>query len=88
MKILILTPLFLLSSSFAASAVDLVNRDSGGYEIQVISTNGSTSTSVNALTIKSNICSSACEIDVKGVGRIKASDRETVYIENGKLMKE
>jgi hypothetical protein len=88
MKILILTPFFFLSSSFVASAVDLVNRDNGGYEIQITSTNGSTSTSVNALTIKSNICSSACEINVRGVGRIKASDKETVYIENGKLMKE
>jgi len=87
MKLLTLVFLIFVSSSSAASAVDLVNRDNGGYEVEVTSTSGTTSTSINPLTVKNNICSNTCEIKVKGVGTIKATGSETVSIENGALSK-
>jgi hypothetical protein len=87
MRLFIVTFLIFISSQLTALAVDLVNRDNGGYELQITTSDGSISTSINPLVIKNNICSSECEIKVKGVGVIKANHSETVYIENGRLSK-
>ena len=87
MKLLTLTSLILVSNSFAAFAADLVNKDNTGYEVEVTSSSGTMSTSINPLTVKTNVCSNTCEIKVKGVGTIKATGSETVSIENGRLSK-
>ena len=70
-----------------ALAVDLVNRDSGGYEIEVTSSNGASSTSIGAASVRRNVCSSNCQIVVRGIGSIQASGNDIVIIEGGSLSK-
>jgi hypothetical protein len=74
---------------FAAStyAVDLKNADSTRYEVKISSGAMTTSTSIDGNTTQSNVCSD-CEIEVVGVGRIKASGSETIIIKDGKLSKQ
>jgi hypothetical protein len=87
MRLLILTSFIFTSTSFGAFGADLINRDNAGYEVQISSSSGTLSTSINPLVVKKNICTDVCEIKVKGVGVIKASGSETILIENGKLSK-
>lgn len=74
---------------FAASAygVDLKNADGSRYEVKISSGAMTTNTSIDGNTTQSNVCSD-CEIEVVGVGIIKASGSETVVIRDGKLTKQ
>lgn len=80
---------FIVLSFFAVSvvgAVDLVNKDSKKYDVK-ISDVGTTHSSIEGNTTKSGICSD-CEIEVVGVGTMRASGDEKIIIENGSLKKE
>jgi hypothetical protein len=72
----------------SAFGVDLINKDNGGYEVKVSLQNGSTRTFIDPLSVKRDICSGQCEIQVKGVGTINASNSDKVVIRNGNLSKE
>lgn len=67
--------------------VDLKNADGSRYEVKISSGAMTTSTSIDGNTTQSNVCSD-CEIEVVGVGRIKASGSETIVIKDGKLSKQ
>jgi hypothetical protein len=47
---------------------------------------GTTHTSISGNTTKASICSS-CEIEIPGVGSVKASGSDVVIIENGSVRK-
>ena len=68
--------------------VDFDNDDSRDYELSVQSKSGST-THYTAYhkTVITAICSDTCDIDVAGVGSIRANTGETVKIKDGKLSK-
>jgi len=68
--------------------VDFDNDDSRDYELSVRMGPGSTThfTAYHKSIIK-GICSSTCDIDVAGVGSIRASPGENVTIKDGKLSK-
>lgn len=76
-------------AAFAVSTygVDLKNADGSRYEVKISSGAMTTSTSIEGNTTQSNVCSD-CEIEVVGVGIIRASGSETVVIRDGKLMKQ
>lgn len=67
--------------------VDLKNADGTRYEVKISSGAMTTSTSIDANTTQSNVCSD-CEIEVVGIGKIKASGSETIVIKDGKLSKQ
>ncbi len=67
-------------------AVDLVNKDSKKYEVKIHDA-GTTHSSIEGNTTKTSVCSD-CEIEVVGVGKVKASGSEKVVIKDGKLSKE
>jgi hypothetical protein len=66
-------------------AVDLKNEDSQTYTVLIHET-GTTHTSIGSSTTMASICSS-CEIEVEGVGSVRASSGETVVIKDGALSK-
>ena len=78
--------LVLLLASSLSHAVSLQNKDSKSYDIKVKG-NSTMSTSINSGTIKNNICSSSCTIEVDGVGSIDASGSDKVVIKDGKISK-
>jgi len=67
-------------------AVDLKNDDGTKYEVKIHSGATTTSTSIEGNTTQLNVCSE-CEIEVVGVGSIKAQGSEVVFIKEGKLSK-
>jgi len=69
-----------------AFAVDLVNKDSRKYEVKIHDV-GTTHSSIEGNTTKVSICSD-CEIEVVGVGSMKASGSEKIIIKDGQLSKE
>ncbi len=69
-----------------AFAVDLVNKDSQKYEVKIHDV-GTTNSSIEGNTTKVSVCSD-CEIEVVGVGSMKASGSEKIIIKDGKLSKE
>lgn len=70
-----------------ASAVDLVNKDSKTYKVKIHDGPATTNSSISGSTTQSSVCSD-CEIEVVGVGSVKASGSTTVIIENGALRKD
>lgn len=70
-----------------AYGVDLKNADGSRYEVKITSGAMTNSTSIDGHTTQSNVCSD-CEIEVVGVGKIRASGSETVVIRDGKLSKQ
>jgi hypothetical protein len=72
---------------FSAYAVDLKNEDDTKYEVKITSGASTTNTSIEGHTTSLGVCSE-CEIEVVGVGTIKASGSETVVIKDGKLSKQ
>lgn len=83
---IILATMAIATVCFGANAVDLKNEDSSKYEVKIHSGASTTSTSIEGNTTQSNVCSE-CEIEVVGVGTIKASGSEVVVIKDGKLTK-
>ncbi|MCU0844329.1 MAG: hypothetical protein MUC76_05315 [Spirochaetes bacterium] len=81
MKKLIVALVLLCAAS--VWAVDLRNEDSRRYEVKIHS-GGTTHTSIEGSTTQMSVCSD-CEIEVVGVGSVKASGSETVVIKNGSL---
>lgn len=73
----------IVSICAAAWAVELVNRDSVEYKVQII-TGSTTYTSIGSSTRQMSVCSE-CDIDVEGVGRVHASGSQEVIIENGSI---
>ncbi|MBD2179347.1 hypothetical protein H6F42_20695 [Pseudanabaena sp. FACHB-1998] len=71
-----------------AFAVDLVNKDNGGYEVKISLSSGTNRTFIDSLSVKREICRGKCEIEVKGVGIIKADNGDRVVIRDGNLSKE
>jgi hypothetical protein len=69
--------------------VDFKNDDSRDYELSIHSKSGSTTryTSYHKSVIK-GICSDTCDIDVAGVGSIRANSGETVTVKEGRLSKQ
>ncbi len=86
MKRIALFVLCLIFAASAAYAVDLVNKDSGTYEVKIHDV-GTTHSSISGNTTRTSVCSD-CKIEVVGVGEVEASGSETVIIENGQLRKE
>lgn len=80
---------FLFATAFINSdafAVDLVNRDSGSYEVQVRYSRGEYSTSIAPVNTIENICEERCTIEVKGSGTAQADSNDSVIIEEGELV--
>ena len=79
----------LLIVMFAASAfaVDLKNADGVKYDIKIYKSEGRVETTIDGGTTIAQICDE-CEIEVVGVGKIKASGAEIWMIKDGKLSKE
>ena len=73
--------------AFSTYGVDLKNSDSSRYEVRISSGAMTTSTAIDGNTTQSNVCSD-CEIEVVGVGKIRASGSETIVIRDGKLSKQ
>ena len=80
-----LAVLLLLAASIFA--VDLKNEDSTRYEVKVYDGGGTLNTWIDGNTTSASICSD-CEIEVVGVGKIKAKGSEKVIIKDGKLSKQ
>jgi hypothetical protein len=78
-----LIAVLVLSCAASAWAVDLRNEDSRRYEVKIHSV-GTTNTSIESNTTQMSVCSD-CEIEVVGVGKVKASGSETVVIKDGSL---
>ncbi len=70
-----------------AFAVDLRNEDGRRYEVKIYSGANTLNTWIDANTTSPSICSD-CEIEVEGVGRIKAKGSEKIVIKDGKLSKQ
>jgi hypothetical protein len=85
MKKIAIAALIFAISGVGAFAVDLRNEDSQSYTVRVHDV-GTTHTSIGSSTTMASICSS-CEIEVEGVGSLKASGSETVVIKDGQLSK-
>jgi hypothetical protein len=68
-------------------AVDLRNEDGRRYEVKIHSGASTLNTWIDANTTSPGVCSE-CEIEVEGVGRIKAKGSEKVVIKDGKLLKQ
>ncbi|MEP6902386.1 MAG: hypothetical protein ABJA66_11595 [Actinomycetota bacterium] len=79
--------LLILVLGVAAFAADLKNGDSVKYEIRIYKDGGRVETTIDGGTTISGICDE-CEIEVVGVGKIKASGAEVWTIKDGKLNKE
>jgi hypothetical protein len=84
-----ITALFaaMLLSVANAFAVDLRNEDGRRYEVKIHSGASTLNTWIDATTTSPSICSE-CEIEIEGVGRIKAKGSEKVVIKDGKLSKQ
>ncbi len=78
--------LLVLVLSVAAFAADLKNEDGVKYEIKIYKDGGRVETTIDGGTTISQICGE-CEIEVVGVGKIKASGVEVWVIKDGKLSK-
>ena len=76
--------LLLVANAFA---VDLRNEDGRRYEVKIHSGSSTLNTWIDANTTSPSVCSE-CEIEVEGVGRIKAKGSEKVVIKDGKLSKQ
>lgn len=66
-------------------SVELKNEDSATYDIK-IHQGTTTYSSIGGSTTQLSICSE-CEIEVVGIGSIKASGSEVVVIKDGQLSK-
>lgn len=86
MKKTILTAAAFALFALPASAVSLQNKDSKAYDIKIKGSSSTSSTSIQAGTVKGSVCSS-CKIIVNGVGEIDASGSDRVVIKNGRLSK-
>lgn len=83
----VVLPMGLVLTASAAWAVDLKNEDNKAYAVKIHTTAGTTSTSIEAGTTVSGIYSGDGEIEIEGVGTIKAGDDEVVIIKGGKISK-
>ena len=84
MAALLAATLILVANVFA---VDLRNEDGRRYEVKIHSGATTLNTWIDANTTSPSICSD-CEIEIEGVGRIKAKGSEKVVIKDGKLSKQ
>ena len=84
-----ITAVFTATLLFVANgfAVDLRNEDGRRYEVKIHSGATTLNTWIDENTTSPSICSD-CEIEVEGVGRIKAKGAEKVVIKDGKLVKQ
>lgn len=73
--------------AFSTYAVDLKNADATRYEVKITSGAMTTSTSIDGNTTQANVCGD-CEIEVVGIGKIRASGSETIVIRDGKITKQ
>lgn len=73
--------------SVAAFAADLKNEDGVKYEIKIYKSEGRVETTIDGGTTIAQICGE-CEIEVVGVGKVKASGAEVWIIRDGKLAKQ
>jgi hypothetical protein len=78
--------LVLTALAFAtpALAVDLVNKDSESYKVNLIDGASTTRSSIGSNTTQMSVCSS-CTIEVEGVGSVDAPEGSTVVIQNGQI---
>lgn len=67
-----------------ALAVDLANKDSEGYKVNLIDGASTTRSSIGSNTTQMSVCWS-CTIEVEGVGSVEAPEGSTVVIENGQI---
>jgi hypothetical protein len=74
----------LLLLTAAVYPVDLKNEDSQRYEVKIHTGSSTLNTSIDGNNTQQNVCSE-CEIEVVGVGTIKAKGSATVVIKDGKL---
>lgn len=79
-----------LATFFVASttvlATDLTNKDSRRYEVKIQQGPGTTNASIDSNTTRIGVCSSACTVEVVGVGSVKLTGKEkAVIIEKGKM---
>lgn len=79
--------LLMLAMSIAAFTADLKNEYGVKYELKIYKDGGRVETSIDGSTTISQICSE-CEIEVVGVGKVKASGAEVWVIKNGKSGKQ
>jgi len=77
----------LLAAAPMALAVDLQNEDNKAYAVKIHTSSGTTTTSIEAGTTVSGIYSGDGEIEIEGVGTIKAGGNDVVVIKNGKITK-
>jgi hypothetical protein len=74
-------------SAASVLAIDLQNQDDKKYEVKITQGATTSDTSIEANTTVGNIASGDAEIEVVGVGTIKASGQDTVLIKDGKVSK-
>lgn len=84
-----ITALFAATLFLAANvlAVDLRNEDDTRYEVKIHESATTLNTWIEANTTSTRICSD-CDIEVVGVGKIKAKGSEKVVIKDSKLSKQ
>lgn len=88
MEKIIWVSLLLVLSTTPSFAVDLINKDQKSYDVEITTLDGTTKTTIAGQTVKNNICSGKCEIEVKGVGTINASTQDKIIIQNGQIKRE
>jgi hypothetical protein len=88
MRSLVVTIGLLLLTTSQALAVDLVNKDNKPYNIRAISARGTVTVLIQPMSIRENICTGACRIEVKNVGSIDADYNQRISIEDGKLIRD
>ena len=79
--------LLMLVLSVGAFAADLKNEDGTKYEVKIYKSEGRVETTIDGGTMILQICSE-CEIEVVGIGRVKASGTDVWVIKDGKLTKQ
>lgn len=75
-------PLLFATSSLAA---DLENRDGQAYQVTVMQSSSTSTVTVESGTVVSGICTSACQVDVEGIGSVNLAAQDRLVIENGTL---
>ena len=76
--------IFLMVGTFAA---DLRNEDGKRYEVKVHEGSTTRNTWIDGNSTVLSICSN-CEVEVVGIGKVKISGSERLFIKNGKISKQ
>lgn len=75
-----------LALSPAARAVDVLNEDGRDYDIVVVENGAESVFTLFSGGSEEDVCAT-CTISIEGVGSIDASNKDTVVISGGKLIK-